>query len=198
MSLAGRDFKKPDPRKKDVKIPLHDGFSLRDWPGVWEDGDRARFVTLADDRDVWLNLRDRFPHPYTRADAEEWVALQLDRDPVDNFAICDTHGPIGGVGLTLREGDLQHSAELGYWLGKAFWGRGIATAAAKAVTTYGFRDLGLLRIDALVLTENTASIRVLEKAGFRREGLLRQVELKQGVPMDHYLYAILREEWQGQ
>ena len=183
---------------KEMKIALHDGFSLRDWPAVWKDGDRARFVALADDRDVWLNLRDRFPHPYTLADAEEWVALQQVRDPIENFAICDTDGPIGGIGLTLRGGDLQHSAELGYWLGKAFWGRGIATAAARAVTGYAFRDLGLLRIDALVLTENMPSIRVLEKVGFQREGLLRQVELKQGVPLDHFLYAMLREEWPGQ
>lgn len=183
---------------KEMKIALHDGFSLRDWPAVWKDGDRARFVALAYDRDVWLNLRDRFPHPYTLADAEEWVALQQGRDPIENFAICDADGPIGGIGLTLRGGDLQHSAELGYWLGKAFWGRGIATAAARAVTGYAFRDLGLLRIDALVLTENMASIRVLEKVGFQREGLLRQVELKQGVPLDHFLYAMLREEWPGQ
>ena len=184
--------------KKEMKIAQHDGFFLRDWPAVWKDGDQAKFVALADDRDVWLNLRDRFPHPYTLADAEEWVALQQDRDPVEKFAICSADGPIGGIGLTLRERDLQHSAELGYWLGKSFWGRGIATAAARAVTGYAFRDLELLRIDALVLTENMASIRVLEKAGFQREGLLRQVELKQGVPMDHFLYAILREEWREQ
>ena len=180
-----------------MNIKLHDGYTLRDWPAAWKDGDRARFVALADDRDIWLNLRDRFPHPYTRADAEEWLSLQQGREPIDNFAICDTAGPIGGIGLTKREGDMRHSAELGYWLGKPFWGRGIATAAAREVTAYGFRELGLLRIDALVLTENMASIRVLEKVGYQREGLLRGVELKQGVPMDHFLYAVLRGEWSG-
>ncbi|MCE2464725.1 MAG: GNAT family N-acetyltransferase [Dehalococcoidia bacterium] len=181
-----------------MNIKLHDEYVLRDWPTAWAGEDQARFVALADDRDIWLNLRDRFPHPYTRENAEDWVALQQERDPIDNFAICDTRGPIGSIGLTLREGDLQHSAELGYWLGKPFWGRGIATKAAREVTAYGFRNLGLLRIDAPVHTDNLASVRVLEKAGYQREGLLRQVELKQDVPMDHFLYAILRNDWRGQ
>ena len=122
------------------------------------------------------------------------MSLQASRDPAVCFAICDGAGPIGDIGLTLREGDLRHSAELGYWLGKPFWGRGIVTAAVKAVTAYGFETFGLIRVAAWLKTSNGASARVLEKAGYEREGLLRRAVLKAGVPMDYLLYAILRED----
>ena len=142
-------------------------------------------------------MGDHFPHPYMRADAEAWVALQSGRDPVKHFAICDTAGPIGGIGLSTREGDLRHSAEVGYWLGKPFWGHGIVTAAAQVVTRYGFETLGLMRIEARVKTYNSASTRVLEKLGYKREGLLRRAVLKQGLPEDILIYAILREDLCG-
>ena len=113
---------------------------------------------------------------------------------MEHFAVCDAAGPIGGMGLTTRQGDLRHSAEIGYWLGRPFWGRGIATAAVKVLTAYGFETLGLIRIDARVRTGNAASVRVLEKVGYQREGLLRRAALKDGVPVDNLLYAILRED----
>ena len=130
-----------------MEINLANGYLLRPWDAAWRDGDQGRFVTLANDYDIWVNLRDRFPHPYTRADAEDWIALQSGRDPTTVFAICDAEGPIGAIGLETREADYRHSAELGYWLGKPFWGRGIMTTAAKVVTAYGFHTLGLMRID---------------------------------------------------
>ena len=122
------------------------------------------------------------------------MALQSSKDPLEHFAICDAAGPIGGIGLNTGRGDSRCSAELGYWLGKPFWGRGITTAAAKAVTAYGFETLGLIRIHARVRVSNSASTRVLEKAGYQCEGLHRRAGLKQGVPMDYILYATLRED----
>ena len=121
------------------------------------------------------------------------MTLQAGMDPVMHFAICDTAGPIGGIGLIAKAGDLQHSAGVGYWLGKRFWGRGIATAALRVVTRYGFETLGLTRIEARVKTYNGASSRVLEKLGYAREGLLHQAVLKQGVPEDILIYGVLRE-----
>ncbi len=177
-----------------MEIEFGDGYTLPDWGTAWGDGDQDRLIALADDYDIWANLGDNFPHPYTRADAEAWVALQSGRDPVEHFAVCDAAGPIGGMGLTTRQGDLRHSAEIGYWLGRPFWGRGIATAAVKVLTAYGFETLGLIRIDARVRTGNAASVRVLEKVGYQREGLLRRAALKDGVPVDNLLYAILRED----
>ena len=177
-----------------MEIDLANGYLLRPWDAAWRDGGQGRFVMLANDYDIWVNLRDRFPHPYTRADAEDWIALQSGRDPTTVFAVCDTEGPIGAIGLETREADYRHSAEIGYWLGKPFWGRGIMTTAAKAVTAYGFETLGLMRIDTHVKAGNGASARVLEKAGYQREGLLRKVMLKEGAPVDHLLFAILRED----
>ena len=177
-----------------MKIEFGNGYALQDWDSGWNDGDRDRYIALADDYDIWVNLGDQFPHPYTLTDAEAWVALQSGRDPVEHFAICDAAGPIGGIGLNTREGDLRHSTEIGYWLGKPFWGHGTVTAATRVVTAYGFEALGLVRIDARVRTYNIASTRVLEKVGYQREGLLLWAALKQGVTVDYLLYAILRED----
>ena len=157
-----------------MKTALPHGYSLQDWPSAWATGDQDRFVALANDHDVWKNLADHFPHPYTRTNAEAWVALQSGIDPPHHFAICDSQGPIGSIGLTTPGGDRSHSAEIGYWLGKPFWGRGIMTGALQAATAYAFETLGLARIEARVQPSNGASIRVLEKLGYQREGLLRQ------------------------
>ena len=173
-----------------MKIELGNGYALQDWDSAWCDGDQDRWIALADGDDIWMNLDDNFPHPYTRTDAKAWVALQSSKDPLEHFAICDAAGPIGGIGLNTERGDSRRSAELGYLMGKPFWGRGITTAAAKAVTAYGFETLGLIRIHARVRTGNNASRRVLEKAGYQCEGLHRRAGLKQGVPMDY----ILRED----
>ncbi len=89
-----------------MKIEFGNGYTLQDWGTAWGDGDQDRLIALADDYDIWANLGDNFPHPYNRADAEAWVALQSGRDPVEHFAICDVAGPIGGMGLTTRQGDL--------------------------------------------------------------------------------------------
>ena len=173
-----------------MKIEIGNGYALRDWVSAWNGGDQDRWVALADDYDIWVNLDDSFPHPYTRADADEWVALQSTKNPPEHFAICDGEGPIGGIGINTERGDSPGSAELGYLVGKAFWGRGIATAAAKAVTTYGFETLGLNRIFAKVKTSNAASARVLEKAGLGRE---RSDGLE--VSADYLLYAVERDDW---
>lgn len=180
-----------------MNIDLPHDYSLQDWPTAWIAGDQDRFVTLADDYDIWKNLADNFPHPYTRTDAEAWVALQSGIDPPQHFAICDPQGPIGSIGLTLHQGNQRHSAEIGYWLGKLFWGRGITTAALRAATAYAFGTLGLTRIEARVQPSNDASIRVLEKLEYKREGLLHQAALKRGIPQDILLYAVLRPAQQS-
>ena len=178
-----------------MEIDLANGYVLRDWPSAWVGADRDRFVELANDYNIWKQLYDRFPHPYTHADAEEWIALNAKRTTLANFAICDADGPIGSVGLTLREADYRHSAEIGYWLGQPFWGRGITTAAVRAVMRYAFETLGLIRLEAHIFARNQQSARVLEKVGFKREGLLRQASMKEGEAIDNELFAALKEEW---
>ena len=180
-----------------MEFDIGNGYTLRPWEDAWRDGDRERMVALADEHDVWAQLRDRFPHPYTPEDAEGWVALQSGQHPPTQFAVCDEAGPIGAIGLETREADYRHSAELGYWLGKPFWGRGIMTGAVRLLVVYGFEGLGLLRIDAHVKSGNPASARVLEKAGFRREGVLRKAALKEGELVDHILFGILYEDYEA-
>ena len=178
-----------------MKINIGNGYALRDWASAWNEGDQGRWVAVADDYDIWANLADSFPHPYTRKDAEDWVALQSAKDPPEHFAICDATGPIGGIGVNTERGDAPGSAELGYLVGKPFWGRGIATAAAKAVTTYGFETLGLARIFARVKVSNLASARVLEKAGYQRQELEPGATSSPGARADYMVFAMGREGW---
>jgi len=156
----------------------------------WRVGDEASLVVYANSRDVWLNLRDQFPHPYTREHAEAWVKLASSQIRPTSIAIEVESEAAGGVGLQLHDDVERVSAEIGYWLGQRFWNRGIMSTAVRAVTEYGFEHFSLTRIYALPFVTNVASHRVLEKAGYVREGLLRRSAIKDGVVLDQVLFAI--------
>ncbi|WP_394835012.1 GNAT family N-acetyltransferase [Pendulispora rubella] len=157
----------------------------------WSAADVDAVARHANDRDIWLNLRDRFPHPYTRADAEMWIA-HASKNEASCFAI-EVDGEAAG-GLSFQPmGDVErHTAEIGYWLGKPYWGRGIATIAVVAATAYAFEHLGLERIEAGVYEWNAASTRVLVKAGYSFEGRLRRRIVKDQRIGDVLMYARLR------
>ena len=141
----------------------------------------------------------RIPHPYEDGVAEDWIAshpAQFDEGKLANFAIAlrETGELVGSIGLTIK---LQHqSAELGYWVGLPYWGRGYCTEAARAVLRYGFEQLGLNRIHAHHFARNPASGRVMEKIGMQREGLLRQAVRKQDAYEDLPAFAILKEDYE--
>lgn len=158
----------------------------------WRRSDQDALIRHADDYDVWITLRDRFPHPYTRQDAEAWFDWVERSTPETNFAIEVDAAAAGGVGLELRDDVHRRSAEIGYWLGKAYWGRGLATAAVRATTEWAFDRFDLCRIDAAVFDGNPASARVLEKAGYLLEGRLRRSVTKAGRTLDQWLYAVTR------
>jgi RimJ/RimL family protein N-acetyltransferase len=160
----------------------------------WRWGDDASLVRHANNRRIWRNLRDVFPHPYTEADAHAWLGRATVEAPVLNFALEVEGEAAGGIGLRLGEGNESRSAEMGYWLGEAFWGRGIATEAVRAMTAYGFEEFGLVRIFAGVFEWNPASMRVLEKAGYELEGRLRKAVTKDGETIDQLVYAVVRDE----
>ena len=134
------------------------------------EGDEPSLVRHADNYEVWRRLRDSFPHPYTRADAEWWIAFAKQQDPQAHFAIEVRGEATGGIGLELRSDIERRSAEIGYWLGEDLWGSGITTVAVRAVTEYGFEALHLTRIFAVPFATTSASIRVLEKCGYVHEG----------------------------
>ncbi|MFA5027392.1 MAG: GNAT family protein [Candidatus Methylomirabilota bacterium] len=153
--------------------------------------DAAALVRHGDDRRVWRNLRDRFPHPYSHADAVSWIRQATSDRPEVHFAVALDGQAVGGIGLELQSDIHRRSAEIGYWLGASCWGRGIATEAVRAVTAYGFSRFELCRIYALVFEWNPASGRVLEKAGYSLEGRLRRAVVKEGQVLDAFLYAVV-------
>ena len=136
-----------------------------------------------------------FPHPYGLGDALEFIALAGRMDPRTYFAIEVDGELAGGIGY-IRKTDVERiGAEVGYWLGRPFWGRGIATAALRLLTAHAFAaDPELRRLWAVPFARNVASARVLEKCGYRLEGTLRQSAIKDGVVLDQWMYAITRDD----
>jgi len=108
----------------------------------WRVGDETSLVRNANNRRVWHNL-SRLPHPYTRQDADAWIARASTHVPVVDFAIVVDGDAVGGIGVELGRDVFLRSAEVGYWLGEPYWGRGIATEALRAVTEYAFATFGL-------------------------------------------------------
>ena len=159
----------------------------------WEWRDRDAIVRHANNKKVSINLRDRFPHPYTARDARTWLDIVIGIKPETNFAIAVGSEAVGGIGFTVQPDVGHRSAEIGYWLGEEFWGRGITTDALKAVTDYAFANFDLCRLFAHVFEWNGASARVLEKAGYEFEGRLRKSVTKDGQTIDQLMYAVVRD-----
>lgn len=161
----------------------------------WRSGDEPALVRHGDDREIWRNLTDRFPHPYTHAEAVTWIARARDEVPDGGALAIELDGEaVGGVGFERKQDLARLSAEVGYWLGRAVWGRGLASEALRILTAHAFASTDLERLQATVLVWNPASGRVLEKCGYNREGLLRRSAAKDGEVVDTWLYARLRGE----
>src|SRR5580765_1504814 len=157
----------------------------------WTNEDLASLVRHADNRKIWLNLRDRFPHPYTRRDGREFIHLARGQRPETMFAIEVDGEAAGGIGFVPHPDVERVSAEIGYWLGEPFWGRGIVTEALVAVTAHAIKTHSLTRIYAVPFAWNAASCRVLEKAGYVLEGRLRKSAIKDGKLTDQFQYAFI-------
>lgn len=161
----------------------------------WRSADAEALVRHANNPHVAMQLRDRFPHPYTRGDAAAFLKHANTADPPINFAIEVEVAAVGGIGFSPGTDIERYAAEIGYWLGEAYWGRGIVTDALILVSDYAFASRNLLRLFALPFADNAASIRVLEKAGYVREGTLRASSVKFGEPRDQAVYAKLNAAW---
>ena len=160
------------------------------------ESDAEASAVLADDPGIARWMRDAFPQPYTVEDSRRWIATALAEEPMHNFAVVALDGTlVGGIGLKAR-GDIERrTKELGYWLGRPHWGRGIASAAARGMARWAFAAFpDLLRLEAYASANNGPSNAVLAKAGFVREGTLRQNVVKAGEVMDSHVYGLLRED----
>jgi len=159
--------------------------TVRDWRR-----DDAESVTKhANNRHVSATLRDRFPYPYTIENAKKFLEVSVAKQPRKNFCIEIDGMAVGGIGLSIGEDVHRHTAEIGYWLGEEFWGRGVMSEVVSAFVNYCFKEFSLNRISAHTYVSNPASARVLEKAGFVLEGRLRNHVVKDGKVLDSLLYA---------
>jgi RimJ/RimL family protein N-acetyltransferase len=158
----------------------------------WLPSDHDALLLHADNPNIACFLRDLFPHPYTSEAATAWLSDPVHAaEPPTEFAIDVSGEAVGGIGLIVGRDVERFSAEVGYWLGEGVWGRGIGTAALCAVTEHGFGTLGLHRIFALPFSHNTASIRLLERAGYRFEARLAQSAFKNGVFVDQDMWVAI-------
>lgn len=174
-----------------MELPLDCGpCSLR----RWREADAPALHRHANSPEVWHNLRDSFPERYTIEDARNWIRFIATAGPALHLAIEVAGEAVGGVSLEIGPDIERCSAEIGYWIGKHHWGEGIATAAVRGATEYALAVLPLTRIFALPFLRNPASLRVLEKAGYTREAVLRRSAMKEGVVLDRVLYAFVIEE----
>lgn len=173
-------------------LPLFDDWCVRSF----DPADAEAIAKYANNRRISITLRDSFPYPYTAHDAKRWLRAVRRHQPESGWAIASSREVIGGIGIHLQPDIYRRSAELGYWVGEPFWGKGIATAAVKAVVGHAFTNFDVVRLFAGVFEGNVASARVLEKAGFTLESRMRTSVTKEGRLLDQWMYVILREEWE--
>ncbi|WP_400192700.1 GNAT family N-acetyltransferase [Hymenobacter sp. B81] len=159
----------------------------------FEPADAPALARHANDRGIWRNLRDRFPHPYELQDAERYIAFVSSAEGRQHVHLCvEVDGEAAGSISVLFQADIdRRAAEIGYFIGRPYWGRGIATAAVRALSAYALAHFDLCRLYASVFAYNPASARVLEKAGYAFEGRLRRSVTKDGQTVDGLLYALV-------
>ena len=162
---------------------------------AWRKADADSLVHHADNINVARHLRDRFPNPYTRQDARAFLKYATASNDPTNLAIEVAGEAVGAIGYVPGHDVERFSAEIGYWLGETMWGRGIVTEALQLLTEHAFARMNVLRMFALPFADNIGSIRVLEKAGYTREALLRSSSVKYGVVKDQVLYARINSAW---
>ena len=158
----------------------------------WKYEDLSSLVFHANNINVWNNVRNYFPHPYTEENGRAWLDKVVEPEPVINMAIDVDGEAVGGIGLILNGDVYIKSAEIGYWLGESFWGKGISTEAVGQMTEYAFYYFDLVRLYAEVFESNKASMRVLEKNGYYLEGVRRKAVFKNEKLMDDYIWVKLR------
>ena len=158
----------------------------------WRREDLEALLRHANNPKIAANLRDQFPHPYTRRDAIDYLNYVRSMDVPMSFALEYDGAAIGGIGFKLGIDIARLSTEVGYWLAEPYWGRGWMTRALVASCDWAFDNYQVVRIFATTFAHNTPSMRVLEKAGFEREGLLRRSAIKNGVILDQVMFAKVR------
>ncbi len=160
----------------------------------WQEKDIKALVKNANNKEIWDNLRDEFPYPYTELAAKQWIIIANKDKPPTNFAIIYKGITVGGIGIIIQSDIFRINAEIGYWVGKKYWNKGIATKALKAMVNYSFETFDINRLYAHVFESNNASISVLKKSGFLKEACLKKSVVKNNKIHDCYIYSILKSK----
>lgn len=163
----------------------------------WAREHKAGLLAAAGDERITTYMSDRFPYPYTDADADEWLGLCEAQDPPLSFATLLEGAVAGGVGGAPRDDISTGTAEIGWWLAPPHWNQGITTVVVRRYIRYCFEDLGLHRVDAGVFAPNAPSARVAEKAGLRLEGVAVDGYRKRGELFDRLQFGLARRHWDG-
>ena len=160
----------------------------------WRMSDAMDLAAALSDPAILNNLRDGLPYPYTEKDAEDYITAMLcaDKSAVFAYAICLEDRAVGSIGAFRQSNIHFRTAELGYYLAREYWGRGIVTEAVRQLCERVFAQTDILRIYAEPFSDNVGSRRVLEKAGFQLEGILRRNACKNGRVLDMALYSLTR------
>jgi RimJ/RimL family protein N-acetyltransferase len=182
ITIAGANSFKPNQWSMSEKVR----FRLR----AYSIDDLDMLVKYANNPKIASNLTDMFPHPYKKEDGEKFIKMASQHDPLQIFAIDIDGNASGAIGIHPQTDIHRRNAELGYWLAEPFWGKGIITEAIKQMVKYAFKNFEIDRIFARPFGKNTASQRVLEKAGFELEARFKNIVIKNGVYEDELVYAV--------
>jgi len=162
----------------------------------WSIGDAGQLALIADNKKIADNLRDGFPFPYSLKDAKNWLNIILPENyPPRFFAITVNKQLVGSIGIVTKTDIYRKNLEIGYFLAEEHWGKGIATRAIKAATSYAFKDFDIVRVYAEPFTDNQGSRKALEKAGYTLEATLKRNVIKNGIIKDSCIYSVLKEDF---
>ena len=163
----------------------------------WELTDAADIVGVINNKKVLDNLRDGIPFPYTEKDAAEFINSMLNAEKESSyaFAIVVNEKVVGSIGAFRQSNIHNRTAEMGYYVGEEYWGKGVCTTAIRLICRYVFDNTDIMRIFAEPFSDNIASCRVLEKAGFQYEGTLRSNAVKNGQIKDMKMYSMIRNNF---
>jgi len=157
----------------------------------WQKQDAQELAAVANNRNIWNNVRDALPSPYTVMDALQWIAHVNKHNPVMNFAIVCDGVVVGSIGCHPKEDISRKNIEIGYFVGENYWGKGIATEAVKQLLVFISTRLDAVRIEAHVFAQNKSSMRVLQKNGFYLEAIHRKAIIKNNEILDDYVWVKL-------
>jgi [ribosomal protein S5]-alanine N-acetyltransferase len=158
--------------------------------------DAERLSVIANNKNISDNLRDGVPSPYSLTDAQNWLnSIIPENNPPRFFAIISEDNIVGSIGIITKTDIYRKNVEIGYFLDEAYWGKGIVTKAVKAATAYSFSKFEIVRVYAETFADNPASRKVLEKAGFKCEAVLKNYIVKNGVIKDCCIYSVLKDDF---